>query len=121
MRITSKFSPFLQILLIPSRTMRKVYDWTIHWSKTRYAKVSLFALAFAESSFFPIPPDVLLIAMTVAHRYKWWIFATIATVGSVIGGILGYYIGVALFESVGRPIIDFYHLDKFFEVVRAKY
>ena len=121
MRITGNLSPFLRILLIPSRAMRKVYDWTIHWSKTRYAKASLFALAFAESSFFPIPPDVLLIAMTVAHRYKWWIFATLATAGSVLGGILGYFIGLGLYESIGKPIVDFYHLDKFFEVVQEKY
>ena len=121
MRITGNLSPFLRILLIPSRAMRKVYDWTIHWSKTRYAKASLFALAFAESSFFPIPPDVLLIAMTVAHRYKWWIFATLATAGSVLGGILGYFIGLGLYESIGKPIVDFYHLGKFFEVVQEKY
>ncbi len=98
-----------------------MYDWTIHWSKTKYAKPSLFVLAFAESSFFPIPPDVLLIAMTVAHRYKWWLFASLATVGSVLGGLLGYYIGLGLYESVGKPIINFYHLGKFFEVVQGKY
>lgn len=121
MRITSNFSPFLRLLLIPSKIMRKVYDWTIHWSKTRYAKASLFLLAFAESSFFPIPPDVLLIAMTVAHRYKWWLYASLATVGSVLGGIAGYYIGLGLYESIGKPIVDFYHLGRFFEVVQEKY
>jgi membrane protein YqaA with SNARE-associated domain len=121
MRIIGNTSPFLRFFLIPSKLMRKMYDWTIHWSKTRYAKISLFALAFAESSFFPIPPDVLLIAMTVAHRYKWWIFATLATVGSVTGAIFGYYIGLGLYESVGKPIIHFYHLGKFFELVQSKY
>src|SRR3989344_1554846 len=105
MKITDNLSPFLKLILIPSKIMRKAYDWTLHWSKTKYAKVSLFILAFAESSFFPIPPDILLIAMTVAHRYKWWIFASIATVGSVLGGIAGYYIGLGLYEGVGKPII----------------
>lgn len=121
MRITGNLSPFLKPLLVPSKIMRKVYDWTIHWSKTKYAKVSLFLLAFAESSFFPIPPDVLLIAMTVAHKYKWWIYASLATAGSVLGGILGYYIGLGLYESVGKPIVEFYHLGKFFEIVETKY
>lgn len=107
--------------MLPSRGMRKLYDWTIHWSKTKYAKVSLFGLAFAESSFFPIPPDVLLIAMTVADRYKWWLLASITTIGSVLGGIFGYYIGFTLFETVGKPIVDLYHLQKYFEVVQIKY
>lgn len=121
MQITGNLSPFLRLLLTPSKIMRKVYDWTIHWSKTKYAKLSLFGLAFAESSFFPIPPDVLLIAITVSHRYKWWLFASIATVGSVLGGILGYYIGLGLYESVGKSIVEFYHLDKFFEIVKVNY
>src|SRR3989338_6690547 len=121
MRITKNLSPFIRILLLPNKAMRKLYDWTLHWSHTKYAKASLFSLAFAESSFFPIPPDVLLIAMTVAHRYKWWLFATLALVGSVLGGLFGYYIGMFLHESVGKNIISFYHLEKFFQVVQVKY
>lgn len=101
--------------------MRRLYNWTLHWSKTKNAKVALFGLAFAESSFFPIPPDVLVIAMTVAHRAKWWFYASIATVGSVLGGVLGYYIGFALFQTIGQPIVDFYHLQKYFEIVQVKY
>lgn len=117
----SKFPPISSLLLAPSRFMRKLYNWTLHWSKTKNAKFALFGLAFAESSFFPVPPDVLVIAMTVAHRAKWWLYALIATTGSVTGAILGYYIGFALFESVGQPIVDFYHLQKYFEIVQAKY
>lgn len=109
------------LALYPSSLMHRLYNWTLHWSQTKYAKVSLFTLAFAESSFFPIPPDVLLIAMTVANRYKWWFFAAIATIGSVLGGILGYYVGLALFETVGQSIVQFYHLESYFEVVRVKY
>lgn len=101
--------------------MRRLYDWTLHWSHTKYAKVSLFGIAFAESSFFPVPPDVLLIAMTVANRYKWWLYASIATVGSVLGGIFGYYIGFALFETIGQPIVDFYGLQRQFEDVGKLY
>ena len=104
-----------------TRTTRKLYEWTIKWSKSKYANLSLFLLAFSESSFFPVPPDVLLIAMTVVNRARWWIFAFITTVGSVLGGILGYYIGIALFETVGKAIINFYHLQDLFEIVGNKY
>lgn len=117
----SSFSSLTSLLLKPTRLMRKLYNWTLHWSKTKNAKFALFGLAFIESSFFPIPPDVLLIAMTVGNRIKWWIFASIATIGSVLGGILGYYIGFALFETVGQQIVDFYHLGKYFEIVQLKY
>jgi membrane protein YqaA with SNARE-associated domain len=101
--------------------MRRIYDWTIHWSRTKYAKASLFLIAFAESSFFLIPPDVLLVAMTVANRYKWWIYAGIATAGSVLGGVAGYYIGLFFFQTVGQPIVDFYHLHEAFKKVEILY
>lgn len=121
MHITVQLSPFIRLLLLPSRTMHRLYHWTLYWAKTKYAQGALFAIAFAESSFFPIPPDVLLIAMTVAHRYKWWWYASIATVGSVLGGIVGYYIGFALFETVGKPIVEFYHFEKYFQIIQIKY
>lgn len=111
----------ISLLLQPSKLMRRMYNWTLHWSKTRNAKFALFGLSFAESSFFPIPPDVLLIAMTVAHRYKWWLFASIATIGSVLGGLLGYYIGFAFFEAAGKPILNIYHLQPKFEQVARLY
>lgn len=121
MRVASNTSPFLKLLLFPSIIMRRLYEWTVNWSKTKYATFSLFTLAFVESSFFPIPPDVLLITMTVAQRMKWWIFATIATIGSVLGGIAGYYIGVAFFENIGRSIVNFYHFQEFVDIVGNKY
>lgn len=121
MRISDNLSPFVKILLLPNKGMRKLYNWTLHFSRTKHANTALFTLSFAESSFFPIPPDVLLIAMTVAHRFKWWIFASIATIGSVLGGILGYYIGLAFFETIGQSIIDFYHFQEKFEAVGGLY
>src|SRR3989338_1713704 len=121
MRFTKNLSPFLHILLLPNKAMRKLYDWTIHWSKTKYANFILFLIAFAESSFFPIPPDVLLITLTIANRIKLWIFASITTIGSVLGGVFGYYIGVAFYASVGESIVSFYHLQGFVEVVGDKY
>jgi len=59
--------------------------------------------------------------MTVANRFKWWRYALIATIGSVLGGILGYVIGLALFETIGKQIVQLYHLEKYFEIVQLKY
>lgn len=119
--ISKNLSPFIRVIMLPNYGMRKLYDWTIKWSKTRYANLSLFLLAFCESSFFPIPPDVLLITMTVANRIRWWIFASITTIGSVMGGVFGYYIGVVFFESIGKSIINFYHVQEMFDIVGNKY
>lgn len=121
MLLTKSSSPFIRILMLPSRGTRKVYDWTLKWSKTKYAKLSLFVLSFTESSFFPIPPDVLLIAMTVADRMKWWYYALLTTTGSVLGGIFGYYIGVLFFETIGKAIIGFNHFQELFVIVGNKY
>ena len=110
-----------QIISWPTRTMYRLYKWTILWAQTGYAKLALFLVALTESSFFPIPPDVLLIAMTVADRFRWWLYASIATVGSVLGAALGYYIGYALFGSVGQAIVDFYGLQEYFSVVQDRY
>ncbi|MEK7557225.1 MAG: DedA family protein, partial [Patescibacteria group bacterium] len=97
--------------LVPERrksVMRRLYDWTVHWAETRQATWALFILAFAESSFFPIPPDPLLMAMTTVRPEKYLRFATICTLASVVGGIAGYYIGVVFFETIGQGIVDFY-------------
>jgi len=120
-KTTPSSSPLAAIVLFPSRQLRRLYDWTAHWAHTRYATPSLFVLAFAESSFFPVPPDVLLIAMTVVNRWRWWMFASLCMVGSVAGGLFGYFIGVALYDTVGRQIVAFYHLEAFFDVVQSSY
>jgi membrane protein YqaA with SNARE-associated domain len=73
--------------------MRNIYDWVLHWAETRYGPLALFFLAFAESSFFPIPPDALLIALALGARSKSFYFAFICTVASVMGALLGYGIG----------------------------
>jgi membrane protein YqaA with SNARE-associated domain len=78
------------------------------------AREALFGVSFVESCFFPIPPDVMLVPMVIADRRKAWIYATIATVGSVIGGIAGYAIGYFLIDHVGQPILRFYgYADQF--------
>ncbi len=94
--------------------LRGIYDWTMRLAEHRHAGSALFGVAFMESSFFPIPPDVLLIPLVLAQRAKAWLYAAIATVGSVIGGFFGYAIGYFLFEQVAKPLLSFYgYLDKF--------
>lgn len=89
--------------------MRRLYDWTIRWAESPYAPWALFALAFAEASFFPIPPDALLIAMAVAVPRKSLRYGAICTAGSVVGGCAGYAIGMFFFETAAVPLLDFYH------------
>ena len=88
--------------------LRGMYHWLMRLSAGRHAPSALAAVSFAESSFFPIPPDVMLVPMVLADRRKAWWFATIATIASVAGGIAGYYIGYFLLEAVGKPILSFY-------------
>ena len=79
--------------------LRRIYDWCIDAAHKPYALWMLAAVAFAESSFFPIPPDVLLVPMALARPERAWRFALICTVASVCGGALGYYIGYAVFNN----------------------
>ena len=103
------------------RIHRRLYDWVLSWAETPYGALALFALAFAESSFFPIPPDVLLIALVLGSPARWWRFGALCTVGSVIGGVAGYLIGMFLMDSVGLKIIDFYHAHAYYEQVQQWY
>lgn len=89
--------------------IRKLYFWTLHWAATPYALPALVVLSFAESSFFPVPPDVLLIAICFAEPRRWARYALWCSVASVAGGAVGYAIGWGLWDTVGKPIVDFYH------------
>lgn len=111
----------ISIAQIPAKPIKKLYDWTIGWAKTKKAPYALFFIAFMESSFFPIPPDVLLIPMVIAERKKWFRNALICTAGSVLGAVLGFLIGKFLFEIVGNPIINFYSLADKVEIVKLRY
>ena len=91
--------------------LRRIYDWVMRLAHHRHAAWALFAVSFTESSFFPIPPDAMLIPMVLADRRKAWFYAAVCTVASILGALLGYWIGHALYETVGKPIIAFYHLD----------
>ena len=101
--------------------LRRLYDWVIHWAETPYGGWALFVLAFAESSFFPIPPDPLLIVLVLGAPKKAFRYALICTAGSVLGGLFGYLIGVLFMEGVGMPIIHFYGLESKFEHIRMLY
>lgn len=80
--------------------VRRLYDWVLHWSDTRFGAPALFLLAFVESSVFIVPPDVLLIALSMGKPRRAFYFAAVCTLGSVLGGILGYYIGALLWDQV---------------------
>lgn len=100
--------------------LRSLYDWTMRLAVAPWAIWALAAVAFAESSVFAIPPDVMLIPMVLAARNKAWFYAGVCTVASVLGGFAGYAIGFALFETIGQPILDFYHYsDKFEQFAQA--
>ncbi len=87
---------------------KRLYRWILSLSESRHAPFALAAVAFAESSFFPIPPDVILIPMSLAKPQKALRYAAIATVASVVGGMLGYAIGALLYETLGQWLIHLY-------------
>ncbi len=88
--------------------IRALYDWTIRLADHPRALWALGAVSFVESSFFPIPPDVLMIPMIIARPSRAWLIATVALVTSVLGGLFGYFIGAVLWDAVGQPILEFY-------------
>ena len=101
--------------------LRRLYHWTMEMAAQKNAPWVLAAVAFVESSVFPIPPDVLLIPMVLAARNSAWRYAAICTIASVLGGMLGYAIGSGLYEGVGRPILDFYGYGAKFSDFTARY
>jgi membrane protein YqaA with SNARE-associated domain len=90
--------------------LRRLYHWTLSWAEHPSASYALFFIALIESSVFPIPPDILLVALALGKPKAGIKFAAIATAGSTVGAGLGYAIGIFLFTSVGQPIIEFYGL-----------
>ncbi|MEA2014581.1 MAG: YqaA family protein [Thermodesulfobacteriota bacterium] len=88
--------------------LRRLYNWVLHWAETPYGSWALFLLAFAESSFFPVPPDALLIALAISIPAKAFRYALICSVGSLLGGVVGYVIGYQFMDLVGFRIVDLY-------------
>ncbi|HMQ40776.1 MAG TPA: YqaA family protein [Paracoccus sp. (in: a-proteobacteria)] len=101
--------------------LRRLYDWTMDLAARPYAMWALFAVAFIESSFFPIPPDVLIIPMVLANRPAWLRIALVATLGSVLGGLFGYWIGAALMDSVGQHILAAYGKEADYAALSARF
>ena len=101
--------------------IRGLYNWTMSLAESRYALWALAVISFAESSFFPIPPDILLIPLIIAAPHRAFLIAGVCLVSSVIGGLFGYYIGAELFDSVGQPVLEFYGKAKYFEEFAATY
>ena len=87
---------------------RRLYDWTLRVARHRHAIPGMAAISFAESSFFPIPPDVMLVPMVLARRDQAWLIAGVCTAASVAGGLFGYAIGYFLYDSLGVWLINLY-------------
>jgi membrane protein YqaA with SNARE-associated domain len=100
---------------------RKIYDWMLRMAGHRHALWIMAAVSFAESSFFPIPPDVMVVPMVIARRERAFAIATVCTVSSVLGGALGYAIGHYLYDSVGHWLIQFYGMGDGVEAFRHKF
>jgi len=101
--------------------LKRLYFWVLKWADTRHGPLALFIVAFAESSFFPVPPDVLLLPLCLGDKKKALRFALLCTIGSVLGGVLGYLIGYTLYEPVAEPFIRWSGLTAQFENVRGLY
>ena len=101
--------------------LQKLYDTVISLAERPSAMLWLFGIAFAEASFFPIPPDAMLIPMALAQPRRAWWLAAITTAGSVVGGALGYAIGFYLLDRLAQPIIHFYHYEGAFTAFQAKF
>jgi membrane protein YqaA with SNARE-associated domain len=100
---------------------KRLYHWTLSLAEKPKATYALAAVSFAESSFFPIPPDVLLAPMALAKPQKAWFYAAVCTVASVLGGIAGYAIGYLLYETVGLFLIKLYGYGDKVEALRVFY
>ncbi len=101
--------------------LRRLYNWVLSWSETPYGSWALFLLAFSESSFFPIPPDILLIALAVAIPKRSFKYALICSAGSVLGGCFGYLIGWQFMDLMGNRIIELYGLAPKIEYIKILY
>ncbi len=109
------------MLTTARRWLRAMYDWTLHWAESPQALTALFLIALVESSVFPIPPDVLLIAIVAARPQAWLRAAAACASGSAIGAMVGYAIGSGFMATLGQPIVDFYGAQAHWDRVVALY
>ena len=97
----------IRLLTWPLRASRQLYDWVLSWGESKHGPTALFVLSAAEASFFPVPPDALLIALCMGAHKRWKRFALVCSIGSVLGGVGGYLIGWGAFDLIGRHIVEF--------------
>jgi membrane protein YqaA with SNARE-associated domain len=108
-------------MMVDRGMLRRIYDWCVAAADKPYALWVLAAVSFAESSFFPVPPDIMLLPMSLARPQRAWLFASLCTVTSVAGGVVGYAIGALLYDSLGQWLINLYGLEGKVEAFRASY
>jgi len=101
--------------------IKRLYDWVLHWAETPYGTPALFILAFTESSFFPVPPDVLLIALCLSIPTRSFYYALICSIGSVLGGAFGYLVGITFMDTIGMKILAFYGFSEQYAYVQELY
>ena len=101
--------------------LERLYNWLLNLAGTKQATPTLAGVSFIESSFFPIPPDVLLIPMVLAKRHRWIFYAAVCTIASVLGAYLGYYIGAFLYDAIAAPILNFYGKAEKFDTIKEWY
>ncbi len=101
--------------------LRRLYDWTLNLASRPSAPYALGAVSFAESSFFPVPPDVMLLPMALARPDRAWFYALVCTVTSVLGGVVGYAIGALAYQSIGAWVFEIYGLTEGAEAFRDSY
>lgn len=103
------------------KIVKKIYDWVLSWADSKFGLLALFIISFVESSFFPIPPDLLLIPLVLAKPKKGLWYAFVCTTASVLGGIFGYIIGYYFMDKFGYPIIKFYNAMGLFTQVKTMF
>jgi membrane protein YqaA with SNARE-associated domain len=100
---------------------KRLYEWTMQLSTSKHAQLALALVAFAESSFFPLPPDLILVPMALSQPKKAWRYAAICTIASVAGGALGYALGALAYDTIGKWLIHLYGYEEKMEAMRAFY
>lgn len=98
-----------------------IREWTLKWAHSAHMAGALFFIAFVESSFFPIPPDILMVAILLINSERWRYYAGITALGSVFGAAFGYAIGWGFYEIVGQRIVDFYNLQETMNLIGARF